>query len=59
MKQNPLNMMPNNEWEWFKKAEKPSVYKAFRTLPTLSDKVLIRMPSNAIILHCEWLVSKE
>ena len=41
------------------KAEKPSVYKAFRTSPTSSDKVLIRMPSNAIILRCEWLVSKE
>ena len=44
---------------YIEKAEKPSVYKAFRTSPTSSDKVLIRMPSNAIILRCEWLVSKE
>ena len=41
------------------KAEKPSVYKAFRTLLTLSDKVLIRIRSTAIILRTEWLESKE
>ena len=41
------------------KAEKPSVYKAFRTSPTASDKVLIRIRSTAIILRTEWLESKE
>ena len=43
----------------YEKAEKPSVYKAFRTSPTASDKVLIRIRSTAIILRTEWLESKE
>ena len=52
-------MKLKGKWREIEKAEKPSNHKAFRTSPTSSDKVLIRMPSNAIILRCEWLVSKE
>ena len=31
MKQNPLNMMTNNEWEWRSKRRKPAWIQAYRT----------------------------
>ena len=52
-------MKLKGKWRDIEKAEKPSVYKAFRTFPIASDKALIRIRSATIILRTEWLESKE
>lgn len=31
----------------------------FGVYPPPSDKILIRFRRSAVILHCQWLVSKE
>ena len=49
MKQNPLNTMPNNEWEWFHSLKKARKHWAFQAL----------MPLVATIWQQNFIILKK
>ena len=56
MKQNPLNMMPNNEWEWYRMA-----YKCSKTLANKGFSGIYAIWKKAaatLLQHVEWKVQK-
>ena len=59
MKQNPLNTMPNNEWEWFFETPNPLWHNDFTVLYLSFDNDLITLPIYRIILYSHWIAGKE